>query len=450
MITYIAFLCGAGVAYSCLGLVAQGRVRQTALSSLYPILLLGLAVFMWSVSDPPELFSDFTQAYYPAGHAIVQDVSRLYDRPPGCDEGAVCGFVNIPLIALIFAPLSMLKLGQAQAAFAIFSLLCIGASLYGLIVLTAATGWRRWALATLFVMNGPLLYSFREGNLTHVALFLIVLACICFERDQDIWVGVLVACAAAIKLPLGLLIIYFLLKGRLRIVAGVGLAVFAILGASVLWAGWESHITWYRESVLPFSSKSLAAFNVQSIDGFLLRLPPDASLYSWTPVHVESGLRLVRTLLIGSLLLVSGLILKGGASGDVRSNFYLDLSIVLCLALIISPISWTHYYLFLLVPFSVYWGGKFPIQPSMKVSVGMAACILLCSLPVVFLNLSWAGAIGRIIISHYLLGAVLLWGLLCMTKRLATQPGLHAVRGLPISCCGTIDSQKVIGKLSRS
>ena len=448
MTTYIAFLCCVGIACSCLGLLA--RERQPLLLSLYLSILLGLVVFMWHVSDPPELFSDFTQAYYPAGHAILQDVSRLYARPPGCDEAAVCGFVNIPAIAFIFAPLSLLRLEQAQWVFAILSLACIGATLYSLVVLTAATGWKRWALATLFVVNGPLLYSVREGNLTHVALLLIVLACICFEREQEIWVGALVACAAVIKLPLGLLGVYFLLQGRLRIVAGLGITLFAILGMSLLWAGWESHIIWYRESVLPFSSKSLAAFNVQSIDGFLLRLQTDPPLYSWTPVHVEWGLRLVRTLFVGLLLLISGIVLRRSATGDSKDSFYLDLSIVLCLALIISPISWTHYYLFLLVPFSLYLGGKFPFQPSLRLSVGVAVCILLTSPPVVFLNSSWGGALGRVVISHYLAGAMLFWGLLCMTKHLGTQASLCAVRFQPTSCCVAVQPRKVIERLSRS
>ncbi len=449
MTAYIAFFCGVGIAFSCLVLVAQGRVRQTVLSSLYPIILLGLVVFMWAVSDPPELFSDFTQAYYPAGYAIMQDVSKLYERPSGCDEAAVCGFVNVPAIAFAFAPFSLLKSQQAQVLFAIFSLVCIGASLYGLIVLTAATGWRRWALATLFVINGPLLYSFREGNLTHVALLLIVLACICFERGQEVWVGVLVACAAVIKLPLGLLGVYFLFMGRLRMVAGMGITLVTVLGASVLWAGWESHITWYRESVLPFSTKSLAAFNVQSIDGFLLRLQANASLYSWTPVHVEWQLRYVRTGLVGLLILLSGLVLRRSESAASRSSFYLDLSILLCLALIISPISWTHYYLFLLVPFSLYVGEKLPLQPSVNVSMGMAACILLCSPPVVFFNPPLGGAIGRIIISHYLMGAFLLWGLLCRTKLLTTQSSSCGVHFQSMSCCGSAHPQKIIGKLSR-
>ncbi len=422
MSTYMAFLCSVGIVGSCLALHAQGQLRPAVSSTFSVLVLVGVMVFMWRVSDPPELFSDFSQAYYPAGQAIVQDVSRLYDRIAGCDESAVCGFVNIPAIALPFAPLSRLSLERAETAFALLSLGCIAASLYYLLALTAATGWRRWALAALFVTNGPLFYSFREGNLTHVVLLLLVLALVCIERDEDVWAGVLVACAALIKLPLGLLGVYFLLKGRWRSVAGLGISFLALVGTSLLWAGWESHVTWYRESVLPFSSKSLAAFNVQSVDGFLLRLRTDAPLYDWTPIPVDEALRVARTGLIGALFGITGIILCARHSrGGSKDILYLEFSVVLCLALIISPISWTHYYLFLLIPFSLYIGGRLPVQQSGSWSLGMVACILLTSPPVLFLNPSSGSTVGILLISHYVFGALCLWGLLCLAIRRGTQ-----------------------------
>lgn len=422
MATYIAFLCSVGLTGGCLVLQAQRRLSPAVLWTLSIIVLFGCTVLMWRVSDPPELFSDFSQAYYPAGQTIVQDVPRLYDRLTGCDESAVCGFVNIPVIAFLFTPLSRLSLEQAQLAFALLSLGCIVGGVYGLIALTAATGWRRWAIAALFVLNGPLFYSLREGNLTHVVLLLLVLALLCIEHDQEVWAGVLVASAALIKLPLGLLCVYFLVKGRWRIVAGLGMALFAIVGTSLWWAGWESHVTWYRESVLPFSSKSLAAFNVQSVDGFLLRLRPNAPLYDWTPIPVDESLRLIRTVIVGVLVTMSGMVLWAGAfRRGAKDTLHLEFSIVLCLALMISPISWTHYYLFLLIPFSLYLGGRLPVQESASWSLGMVACMLSTSLPVLFLNPSFGSTGGKLFLSHYVFGALCLWGLLCFSNRRGTR-----------------------------
>ncbi len=430
MATYAAFFVCVVIVSSCLALVRQGRLPQTVLSSLFLMVLLGLLVFMWHVSDPPEIFSDFTQAYYPAGHAIMHDVSRLYNRLSDCEETAVCGFVNIPAIAFVFTPLSFLKMDQAQLVFAGLSLMCVVVSYYGLITLTAATGWRRWAIASLFVANGPLFYSIREGNLTHVVLCLIVLAFVCLERDEEVWAGALVACAAIIKLPLGLLGVYFLLKGRWRIVTGMGLAFLVIIGTSLLWAGWESHVTWYHESIFPFASKGLAAFNVQSVDGFLLRLQEQPLLYDWKPVQVEWGVWFTRTVLVGLFFVISGLVLRGDAMGDPKDLLYVELSVVLCLALIVSPISWTHYYLFLLVPLSLYVGERFPVRQSWQWALGMVVCFLLVSPPVVFVDpsSSWFGnALGKLLLSHYVFGALLLWGLLCTARWRATHANRSSV-----------------------
>lgn len=379
--------------------------------------LTGMLVFMWHVSDPPELFSDYAQAYYPAGRAIMWDISRLYARIDGCDASAVCGFVNIPVVALFFAPLSRMTLSQAETAFAMFSLACIALSYYVLVALTAATGWRRWAIAALFITNGPLFYSFREGNLTHVAFCLLVLALACLSRDEDFWAGTLVACAAVIKLPLGLLGVYFFLKGRWRVVFGQVFALIALVSASLLWAGWESHVTWYREAVLPFSNKSLAAFNVQSIDGLLLRLQSTAPLYDWTPIPVDSSLKWARTGLIAGFLLLSGFVLAiGGSAHRTKDLAHVEISAVLCLALIISPISWTHYYLFLLIPFSLHLGGRLPLPPSAGYTAAMIATILAASPPVLFLDPGPGNSIGRVFLSHYFFGAAGVWSILCLAK----------------------------------
>jgi len=417
MSTYLLFLFSLSLVGGCLLLYAREPHRPFMSSARLMLALTGVLVFMWHVSDPPELFSDYAQAYYPAGRAIMWDISRLYARIDGCDASAVCGFVNIPVVALFFAPLSRLSLTQAEAGFAIFSLACIAVSYSVLIALTAATGWRRWAIAALFITNGPLFYSFREGNLTHVALCLLVLMLACLDRGKDFWAGALVACAAVIKLPLGLLGVYFFVKGRWRVVAGQAVALIALISVSLLWAGWDSHVTWYREAVLPFSNKSLAAFNVQSIDGLLLRLQSTAPLYDWTPIPVGSSLTWARTGLIAGFLLLSALVLGASRSNHRTKELTpVEISAVLCLALIISPISWTHYYLFLLIPFSLYLGGRLPLPPSSGYPVAMIACIFVTSPPVLFLDPAPDNSTGRLFLSHYLFGAVGVWILLCLSN----------------------------------
>lgn len=81
-----------------------------------PRFLLGLGAFGfwlwgWSLSEPSVSFSDFNVAYYPAGRGIIEDLPRLFRR---CWDAPVCGFVNIPIVALLFTQFSMLTLRHAQ------------------------------------------------------------------------------------------------------------------------------------------------------------------------------------------------------------------------------------------------------------------------------------------------------------------------------------------------
>lgn len=397
---------------------------------LHGAMVAAVVVFMWQVSDPPELFSDFNQAYYPAGRAIIDDVSHLYDRVDGCMGTAICGFVNLPLVALAFAPLSMMSLQKAQLAFGLLSCISVGLSVAVLIKLSNVNDWRRIAIVWLFVFNGPLYYSLREGNLTHIALLFLLGVVLCIEKSKERLAGALLAVAAVIKLPLGLLGLYFCLKGRWNVVAGFAVTGTLVALASIALVGWESHILWYREAILPFSNKALGAFNVQSIDGLLLRLREHTLLYDWQPISVDWSFMLLKSGIAGLLLLSSVMMLKNHPGIKGRDWMLLELSVVLCLALIISPISWTHYYLLLLLPLCLYLGGRIPIPQSRAWFLGMLACALLISPPVVFLGAEpslYGKIIIRLVTSLYLFGALGLWGVLCLAKWQTVQRSVDAL-----------------------
>lgn len=93
-----------------------------------------------------------------------------------------------------------------------------------------------------------------------------------------------------------------------RAAFGYGLTLATISALSLWYAGLASHVAWYREVIQPLSDKGLTAFNVQSIEGVLLRLQDDAHLYDWTPVAVSPGIRMAGRLCAALLLGVSCLL----------------------------------------------------------------------------------------------------------------------------------------------
>lgn len=378
-------------------------------------LVSAMGFLMWRWSDPPILFLDFTQAYYPAGRAILEDVSRLYGRISACEDTAVCGFVNIPIVAFLFSPLSVLSLNFAHLLFALLSLIGVMATIYMLWFISDASFPRKYVIVFLFVVNGPLFYSLKEGNLTHFVLLLLVAGVLCLARGGDSWAGFFFAMAAIIKLPLFLFAGYFVASRRWSVVRGYCATLIGVCSVSLLYAGWTSHIEWYREAVLPFANKGLSAFNVQSIDGFLLRLGEDARLYDWKPSEVGVEFRLLRHSVAAVLLGMSWLLFMKSPSRNDMQTVSVELSMVLCVALIISPVSWTHYYLLLLLPVSLYVGGKLAIPSRGGWLVTFIVCVLLISPPVTFVSLNgWFSAqiVNKFLISHYLGGAMLLWLLL--------------------------------------
>ena len=374
-----------------------------------------IALWMWEISEPMILFSDFTTAYYPAGRAIRDDLPHLYRR---CWDTPVCGFVNLPIVALLFTPFSFFTLRHAQWLFAAFSLVSVGMSLYLLWSVSKRDPRRKWAMLLLFAMNGPLFYSLKEGNLTHFVLLLLIAGVVCLHKTWDRRAGLCFAAAAIIKLPLLLFLLYFAAKRRWPVVQGYAATLAVVSSLSMGYAGWASHVEWYHKALEPFSDKGLSAFNVQSLQGVLLRLHNDAGLYDWKPIAVGWKVKVIALASTALLITISGMLILKFQGKRVREATNLELSMVLCLALIISPVSWTHYYLLLLLPLALYAGNRLPIPQSNVGTLGMLACVLLVSPPVTVIGQqSLLGEqAARWLLAHYLLGGIILWGLLSYAR----------------------------------
>jgi hypothetical protein len=386
-----------------------------------------LILFMWTATDPQESqrFYDFTKAYYPAGRVVAEDPSKLYERSSECAEDSICNFVNIPIVAYAFTPLSFLSLSNAHVALAFLSALCVVMALSYTVMVTQASGWRRFAILFLFAGNGPLYYSIQEGNLTHFVLLLLVVAIACWQSGREAWSGLLLAVAAVIKVPLLLLGIFFVLRRRWRGLAGFAATLMTLGGASVLLTGVEPHLAWYRESVQPFAHAALGAFNVQSIDGFLMRLRDGADLYNWTPVAVGWKFKALRNTLTMMLLCGSLWICLRPQSEKSVGIEYVDFSILLCLALLISPVSWTHYYVFLLLPLCFYLGNLRHVRSGQRWESLLLISAALLSPPVVVIdhhNSILGSSVAKVFVSHYLFGGLPLLGVLLVHRWKMSQP----------------------------
>lgn len=398
---------------------------------------------LWQVSEPPDLFSDFYKAYFPAAEYLWE--TGLSATWP-LTEAAAGGFVNIPILAWLFVPL--VPLGEDEAGWAFLAIGAVAALAAWALLARMGRAETKVAAPLLFLglANGPMINSLREGNTTHIILLLLVLALLLLQSRWDYVAGLVLGICALIKLPLLLFGAYFILRGRWRVVLGGATFIATAVLLSLAAYGLQGNIDWYRDSVEPFLGGVIPAFNVQSIDGFLIRLwTGESRLHDWDPMLPNTLHKVLRHILF--LLVYGGALWLGWRNsrtepvptlnGELRARDTLEFVLVINLAIVTSPISWTHYYLLLLIPWGLYLGGRLPLPEDQTTRWLMWGSLLLTSLPVVIPEHSpglLSEVLARTVISAWFFGGLLMFaalmrGLWKLTPSRNLQPelaGRHA------------------------
>ncbi|MBX9773446.1 MAG: DUF2029 domain-containing protein [Xanthobacteraceae bacterium] len=417
----------------------MGTANPTALwpkgqaGSWLAVAAFGIAAqaILWSISEPADLFSDFYKAYFPAADRLLNE-GRVATWETG--ESATVGFVNLPILAWLFVPLA--PLGEPAAGWVFLALgIVAGAATYALLLrlgdFTVASGAM---LALSILASGPMVNSLREGNTTHFVLLLLVAALLLWRAGKTFAAGVLLGLCALFKLPLMLFGLYALLRGHWRVVAGGATAIAGAALLSLLVFGLEINIGWYQNCIAPFLGGVMPAFNVQSIDGFLARLESGpALLMEWTPLAPPLWHKIVRSFVLSAMFIIAFVaMIRGDRSAGGARPFQrdaLEFSIVLTLAVVTSPVSWSHYYLLLLLPWALYLGGRLGLPDDNATRWLMAGGMLLASLPVVALPLgagALAAVVSRTVVSAWMFGGLLILAALIRGALYAGQSSAEA------------------------
>jgi len=387
------------------------------------------ALYTYSVGEPKRPFGDFQDAYYPAGVAVLLDRASLGEVM----ADGVLGFVNLPIIAYLFAPFAILDIERASILFLVLGAGATAAAWYGITRLVGLERRDAAALLLLFATFGPLHNSIKEGNTSHVVLLVVVAALLLLQRRRDFLAGSLLALAAAVKLPLSLLGVYFLLSARWKVVAGGAATLLCLAAVSLALFGRDMHVQWFDAFVLSSSESKILAFNAQSVQAFFGRLETGGEyLQSWDARVVGETAALAGNLTVVLLygVAVAVCVLPRGraaARADAMRAELLDCCIVIALACVTSPLSWSHYYTWLLLPLAALLREWDQELLGVKGALSFVALVAVAA-PVFFMQAaatSWV--YSSVAVSHLLLGGVVLLGALCAARLREATPDKLAV-----------------------
>ncbi len=416
-------------------------------AALVALVALVFVVTSFKLSSPPEAFWDFFRAYYPAGRAALShDTAALEGL---IRLGAAGGFVNIPAVAYLFAPFGWLP---PHLAALLYTAIGVGLTVAAWVLLVRLARLERreqWLLALLFLANGPLMSAIKWGNISYFLIFVLAAGLALLRAERSLAAGVLLAIAAILKPAFALFGIFFLLRRDPRGVLGFALVGAATVGLSLGLFGWKDNLFWLQTSILHYSDNWLAVSGNQSIPAFLFRLhEPPAILLDFSAKAPGKGEKLLAQLITGLIFLTAVVACfrprsPAAADAPAQAGERRDLQYLLtiCLCLVGSPLSWTHYYAWLLIPTAFFLGARSPVATSKPARcIGWTAIALVT--PVVLWPQSTAhSALNTLytsfLVSHHLFGGLLWFGLIAWW--LAGTGGLMA-RARPVRAYRTIPS----------
>jgi alpha-1,2-mannosyltransferase len=337
------------------------RIRQASCLALSAgLFLLAVAAYAALVHAFPGYWrqTDAT-VYRDAGLAALTHSSELYSLPLGVADQK---FTYTPFAALLFAlpsaaPFSVWKVTLAVLTIGLLPVvayLALGNAgrpagiprLTGAFAIAAACLWLEPVVMTL---------SFGQINVVLLALVVGDLALPDRFKGKGIWVGL----AAGVKLTPLIFIPYLLLTRRIRaaMVAALTFAVTIGIGFALL-----PHASVFYWADLLSSNGQFHLLN-QSLNGAVLRLTHDGPNAHWY------------WLAIG--IVVGGLGLGTAAVASRRGSELLGLAICAATGLLLSPVSWSHHYVYVVL--AVCLAGYVPARRVYRVAgVALVVALFAC------------------------------------------------------------------------
>ena len=333
-------------------------------------------------------------------------------------------WVYFPAYLWLFRPLASLDFPAAARIWLIFNaLLCLGSVLllwrarHGSQPKTAQGSSLAWYLFLGLTLQ-PVFSNLMHGQVTGLIFFFFCLGYWLLRGQRPFWAGLAFGFITLFKFYPALILIYFLFHRQWRLLAGAVTAGAVLVAISLATLGLEANIAYAQIILGELGKGGMAAFNNESLTGFLLHTFTSGDVNAWQDMAMPPWLMALR---LGVLLLILILFVWAMRKPPRRDSFDadLDLSLVILFMLIASPITWYHYYMWLIFPLVVIFDclAQMP-QPPRKYILWLALGYALTVVEGIYIVRPFAPQaiqdlrILRILLSQSFLGAVILASLI--------------------------------------
>jgi hypothetical protein len=326
--------------------------------------LVASALWLYFFSTlPPTYFvhlNDFP-AYYGAATSIASG------HPEQLYGNEFKWFTNLPVVALLMRPLAALDYAQAWKFFWWLQVISFVLT-YGVLVAfvrqfyAPLSGLLLLASSAIFLCFSPLMLRCLDLGQTTPMMVLLFAGVIFAARSGWVRVsGAVLGIICVIKIPPNLLIILLALRRRLSLALPAAAVVVAAVMLSFALFGSELVSQFFERVVAENFGRSEAAFNNQSFEGALMRIFTDRGLADWTttdrPLPVTIGVVSLAIALAALLYLrAPGFLVPSRLAPDAdprEGSLELETAIGVAVMLLLFPVVWIHYYLFLAVPLTL-------------------------------------------------------------------------------------------------
>ena len=331
-----------------IGYVAPLAIMQDIVASRQalqgePVPVEGLGPYAEAALEEEPVSPAIEDAWAPLAEEAQEELRSL---PDNISEQA-----HPPFMTLFVAPFVSL-FGVHGTFLAIFTL-SVGSLIVSLTILARALGVslsasQKTLVAFAFLGWMPMWWVLRAGQWDALLSGLIVVAWYCIRRQRPVWGGVAIGVATSLKIVPGLLLVYFLIRHLRAFVAGVCTIVVLNLIAVALF-GRDFYLQYMQAMHVVFDRHSGSDLN-WSLLGALHRIYdvigiPALSFMTSKPVFVSLASAVVAAL--------CAIVLSRRGRPSTPARYDLEYSLFVAAMVLLSPLSWFHYSVMLLLPLSV-------------------------------------------------------------------------------------------------